>query len=70
VTSIFLEGGRTLATAFIAADQIDESRIFVAPVLLGGEPTGAPAAARRSALQSDSKQVGDDTLITARFKEW
>jgi diaminohydroxyphosphoribosylaminopyrimidine deaminase/5-amino-6-(5-phosphoribosylamino)uracil reductase len=70
VTSIFLEGGRTLATAFIAADQIDESRIFVAPVLLGGEPTGAPAAARRSALQSDSKQVGEDTLITARFKEW
>jgi diaminohydroxyphosphoribosylaminopyrimidine deaminase / 5-amino-6-(5-phosphoribosylamino)uracil reductase len=30
ITSLFLEGGRTLASAFQDADQIDESRIFVA----------------------------------------
>ncbi len=30
ITSLFLEGGRRLASAFQAADQIDESRIFVA----------------------------------------
>jgi len=35
ITSLFLEGGRTLADAFIAADQLDESRAFIAPVLLG-----------------------------------
>ena len=31
ITSLFLEGGRTLASAFVAADQIDESRTFIAP---------------------------------------
>lgn len=59
VTSLFLEGGRTLAAAFLAADAIDESRTFVAPVLLaGGRRVGSvdPGA--------------EDTLITARFKEW
>lgn len=35
VTSLFLEGGRTLASAFLAAAQIDESRTFIAPMLLG-----------------------------------
>jgi len=35
ITSLFLEGGRTLASSFLAADQIDESRTFIAPVLIG-----------------------------------
>lgn len=93
VTSLFLEGGRTLATAFVVADQLDESRTFVAPVLLGqtipdpraggaGEggveddparsapPSPATGPARRSALASSSEPVGEDTLITARYKEW
>ncbi len=34
ITSLFLEGGRTLAASFLAADAIDESRTFLAPVLL------------------------------------
>jgi len=96
VTSLFLEGGATLAAAFAAADQVDESRVFVAPVLLGGNNPasraggavggttpeealatagggGSPAAtgpARRSALESRVERVGEDTLITARLKEW
>jgi len=97
LTSLFLEGGRTLAAAFIDADQLDESRTFVAPVLLGGAesatraggavpgvPRGAegrPAPstvgdaaatgpARRTALAASSEQVGEDVLITARYKEW
>jgi diaminohydroxyphosphoribosylaminopyrimidine deaminase / 5-amino-6-(5-phosphoribosylamino)uracil reductase len=64
ITSLFLEGGRTLASAFEATDQIDESRVFVA-----GQPAG-PVAAGRTALDSSSRQVGEDTLITSRFKEW
>jgi diaminohydroxyphosphoribosylaminopyrimidine deaminase/5-amino-6-(5-phosphoribosylamino)uracil reductase len=96
ITSLFLEGGRTLAAAFIAADQLDEARVFVAPVLLGG--TGAPRRAgpvaagdppspavakassgmvpptappaRGAALDSRAETVGEDTLITSRFKEW
>ncbi len=96
ITSVFLEGGRTLASAFASADQLDESRIFIAPVLLGGassEPRagggvggtmpeealataghgGSPTPtgpARQRALKSSTETVGEDTLITSRFKEW
>jgi diaminohydroxyphosphoribosylaminopyrimidine deaminase / 5-amino-6-(5-phosphoribosylamino)uracil reductase len=59
LTSLFLEGGRTLAAAFMAAGEIDEARVFVAPVLLGG-------GERLSALGPDV----DDTLIATRFREW
>ena len=97
VASLFLEGGRSLASAFQAADQLDEARTFIAPVLLGGAgrdasraggavggPTpedalatagggGSPAAtgpARLSALSRTVETIGDDVLITVRFKEW
>jgi diaminohydroxyphosphoribosylaminopyrimidine deaminase / 5-amino-6-(5-phosphoribosylamino)uracil reductase len=70
ITSLFLEGGKTLAAAFASADLIDESRTFVAPMLLGGTNGGSDAAHRLVALESSTEQVGDDTLITARFKEW
>jgi diaminohydroxyphosphoribosylaminopyrimidine deaminase/5-amino-6-(5-phosphoribosylamino)uracil reductase len=77
VTSLFLEGGAMLASAFLAADAIDQTRIFVAPVLLGGPgpqagdalPPGA-GPARRDALHSEVEVVGEDVLITARFREW
>lgn len=59
VTSLFLEGGRTLASAFLSADAIDETRTFIAPILLGG-------GRRLSALDPNA----EDTLITTRFKEW
>ena len=38
ITSLFLEGGQALASSFLAADQLDESRSFVAPILLGDAP--------------------------------
>jgi diaminohydroxyphosphoribosylaminopyrimidine deaminase / 5-amino-6-(5-phosphoribosylamino)uracil reductase len=66
VTSLFLEGGQTLASAFLASGQIDESRTFVAPMLLGRQPKSS----RQTALRSSTRNVGDDTLITATFKEW
>ncbi|HEU4461138.1 MAG TPA: bifunctional diaminohydroxyphosphoribosylaminopyrimidine deaminase/5-amino-6-(5-phosphoribosylamino)uracil reductase RibD [Solirubrobacterales bacterium] len=69
ITSLFLEGGRTLASAFVAAGQIDESRTFIAPMLIGGTEN-TPAGERLVALESSTEQVGEDTLITARFKEW
>jgi diaminohydroxyphosphoribosylaminopyrimidine deaminase / 5-amino-6-(5-phosphoribosylamino)uracil reductase len=71
VTSLFLEGGRTLASAFQAAGQIDESRTFVAPVLLGAQGAGAAEpVARVTALHTEAEPVGEDVLITARYKEW
>jgi diaminohydroxyphosphoribosylaminopyrimidine deaminase/5-amino-6-(5-phosphoribosylamino)uracil reductase len=42
ITSLFLEGGKTLATSFLTADLIDESRTFIAPMLLGRQPDSAP----------------------------
>jgi diaminohydroxyphosphoribosylaminopyrimidine deaminase/5-amino-6-(5-phosphoribosylamino)uracil reductase len=70
ITSLFLEGGRTLAAAFQAAGQIDESRTFVAPVLLAGGGDSAAPASRLTALASSTGRIGKDTLITARYKEW
>ena len=75
VTSLLLEGGRTLAGAFAAAGQIDESRTFIAPMLLGPTDSdpGAPertAAPRLEALRTATEAVGADTLLTARFREW
>ncbi len=95
ITSLFLEGGQALAAAFQAADQLDEARTFVAPILLGGAqaaprvggadaggprteaqppPAGPPAVAtgpaRLAPLSHTVERIGDDTLITARFKEW
>ncbi|HET6569966.1 MAG TPA: bifunctional diaminohydroxyphosphoribosylaminopyrimidine deaminase/5-amino-6-(5-phosphoribosylamino)uracil reductase RibD [Solirubrobacterales bacterium] len=77
ITSLLLEGGRTLASAFLSIDAIDEVRTFVAPILLGanvpraggGSPT-ATGPARRVALSREVERIGDDVLITARFKEW
>jgi diaminohydroxyphosphoribosylaminopyrimidine deaminase / 5-amino-6-(5-phosphoribosylamino)uracil reductase len=59
VTSLFLEGGKTLAAAFADAEQIDEARVFVAPVLLAG-------GKRTEAVDPGAT----DTLIETRFKEW
>jgi diaminohydroxyphosphoribosylaminopyrimidine deaminase / 5-amino-6-(5-phosphoribosylamino)uracil reductase len=59
ITSLLLEGGRTLASAFAEADAIDEARTFVAPILLGG-------GKRLSALDPGA----EDTLIATRLKEW
>jgi diaminohydroxyphosphoribosylaminopyrimidine deaminase/5-amino-6-(5-phosphoribosylamino)uracil reductase len=70
ITSLFLEGGRTLASSFLSASQIDESRTFIAPMLIGRSEKGGVAAERHVALDSSVEQVGDDVLITARFKEW
>jgi len=59
ITSLFLEGGRTLAAAFAEAGEVDEARVFVAPVLLAG-------AKRVPALDPGA----EDTLIETRFREW
>ncbi|HEX7245461.1 MAG TPA: bifunctional diaminohydroxyphosphoribosylaminopyrimidine deaminase/5-amino-6-(5-phosphoribosylamino)uracil reductase RibD [Solirubrobacterales bacterium] len=44
IASLFLEGGQTLASAFQASDQLDEARIFIAPVLLGSVKQDASRA--------------------------
>jgi diaminohydroxyphosphoribosylaminopyrimidine deaminase/5-amino-6-(5-phosphoribosylamino)uracil reductase len=69
LTSLLLEGGATLAAAFAAADQIDEARVFVAPLILGGPALDVPIAALKGG-PTVAETVGEDTLIRTRFKEW
>jgi diaminohydroxyphosphoribosylaminopyrimidine deaminase / 5-amino-6-(5-phosphoribosylamino)uracil reductase len=70
LTSLLLEGGATLTAAFAAADQIDEARVFVAPLLLGGPAPTPGIPTRLEGTATEAELVGEDTLIRTRFKEW
>jgi diaminohydroxyphosphoribosylaminopyrimidine deaminase/5-amino-6-(5-phosphoribosylamino)uracil reductase len=76
ITSLLLEGGPVLASAFEAAGEVDEVRLFVAPLLLGGgrsalEGEGASNIADATrALSAEAETVGDDVLVRARLREW
>ncbi|MFL5962315.1 MAG: bifunctional diaminohydroxyphosphoribosylaminopyrimidine deaminase/5-amino-6-(5-phosphoribosylamino)uracil reductase RibD [Gaiellaceae bacterium] len=70
VQSLLLEGGPTLAAAFLAADLVDKVLLFVAPVLGGEGPTFLPALPSPRALTHlASRQVGDDVLLEAYVHE-
>jgi diaminohydroxyphosphoribosylaminopyrimidine deaminase/5-amino-6-(5-phosphoribosylamino)uracil reductase len=78
VQSLLLEGGPHLAGAFLEVGEIDEARIFVAPLMLGGtkaktavEGIGIEqiASAQRPAAV-EAERIDDDVLIIARFREW
>jgi diaminohydroxyphosphoribosylaminopyrimidine deaminase/5-amino-6-(5-phosphoribosylamino)uracil reductase len=78
ITSVLLEGGPHLAGAFFDAGEVDELRLFVAPVLLGGSSARDPLegegveriAEATRALSLDCTRVADDVLIAARLREW
>jgi diaminohydroxyphosphoribosylaminopyrimidine deaminase / 5-amino-6-(5-phosphoribosylamino)uracil reductase len=76
ISDLILEGGPVLAGAFAAAGEIDEIRLFIAPVLLGAgrpplEGEGVPEVSEAlRALAVESTRVGDDVLIKARLREW
>ena len=68
VTSLFLEGGRTLASSFVAADLIDESRTFIAPMLLGRDIGGrraGPVSDRGLSLAGESSRSSPPARVTA-----
>jgi diaminohydroxyphosphoribosylaminopyrimidine deaminase/5-amino-6-(5-phosphoribosylamino)uracil reductase len=70
VQSLLLEGGPTLAAAFLAADLVDKVLLFVAPVLGGDGPSYAPALpSPRPLSRFSSRQVGDDVLLEAYVHE-
>jgi diaminohydroxyphosphoribosylaminopyrimidine deaminase/5-amino-6-(5-phosphoribosylamino)uracil reductase len=72
LNSLLLEGGATVAGAFLAAGEIDEVRLFIAPLLLGaGRPlyAGRPEEAVHP-LETTHERSGDDLLVTARLREW
>jgi diaminohydroxyphosphoribosylaminopyrimidine deaminase/5-amino-6-(5-phosphoribosylamino)uracil reductase len=77
VCALLLEGGATLAAAFYAAGEIDRLRLFIAPLIVGGEAppllrgegTARIAEASRP-LAAEWERSGDDMLVSARLREW
>jgi diaminohydroxyphosphoribosylaminopyrimidine deaminase/5-amino-6-(5-phosphoribosylamino)uracil reductase len=78
VQSVLLEGGPHLAGAFFDAGQVDEARVFVAPMLVGGS-RGRGALDGQGvemigdaprAISTSVEQVDGDVLVSARFTEW
>ncbi|HEY2571604.1 MAG TPA: RibD family protein, partial [Solirubrobacteraceae bacterium] len=78
VASLLLEGGPHLAGAFLDAGEIDEVRLFLAPLLLGGSAARDPLegmgveqiSEAMRALTCDCERIGEDLLISARLREW
>jgi diaminohydroxyphosphoribosylaminopyrimidine deaminase/5-amino-6-(5-phosphoribosylamino)uracil reductase len=78
IAAALLEGGPHLAGAFLDAGEIDEIRLFLAPLLLGGKAARDPLEGQGveritealRALTLDCELVGDDLLISARLREW
>jgi diaminohydroxyphosphoribosylaminopyrimidine deaminase/5-amino-6-(5-phosphoribosylamino)uracil reductase len=70
VQSLLLEGGPTLATAFIDAGLIDKLFVFVAPKLAGSGPTLLRELDEQVELRRfDTRRVGQDILLTAYVNE-
>jgi diaminohydroxyphosphoribosylaminopyrimidine deaminase/5-amino-6-(5-phosphoribosylamino)uracil reductase len=78
ITSLLLEGGPTLAGAFFDTGELDELRLFIAPIVVGGmlarpliAGNGAmmlPDAVAAKAIEWEGS--GDDLLVRARLREW
>ena len=77
VQTLLLEGGPTLASAFLREGAIDKLLFFVAPSLIGGDdapsPFGGPGARGMAeatgAASLEVERVGDDLLLTAYLAE-
>jgi diaminohydroxyphosphoribosylaminopyrimidine deaminase / 5-amino-6-(5-phosphoribosylamino)uracil reductase len=70
VQSLLLEGGPTLATAFLEADLIDKLLVFVAPRLSGEGPyLFGDVAGPVDLLHLSARPVGEDLLLSAYLHE-
>lgn len=78
IQDLLVEGGPTFAGALFDAGEIDEVRLFIAPVLVGAAQARAAIegeGAIRIAdgvrpLATNFEQVGEDMLVRARLREW
>ncbi|GAA1749945.1 bifunctional diaminohydroxyphosphoribosylaminopyrimidine deaminase/5-amino-6-(5-phosphoribosylamino)uracil reductase RibD [Agromyces humatus] len=75
IRSLFIEGGPTLASAFIAAGLVDELLVYLAPALLGGPrlALGDLGIASIDGAQrfdfTSIERLGDDVLLVAHPKQ-
>ncbi|MET0561346.1 MAG: bifunctional diaminohydroxyphosphoribosylaminopyrimidine deaminase/5-amino-6-(5-phosphoribosylamino)uracil reductase RibD [Gaiellaceae bacterium] len=70
VQSLLLEGGPTLAAAFLEAELVDKLLVFVAPRLSGDGPgmlEGLPRPLELSRLEA--RPIGDDVLLQGYLNE-
>ena len=70
VQSLLLEGGPTLAAAFLDAGLVDKLLVFVAPRLSGegeGMVAGLPRPLELSRM--DAREIGEDVLVQAYLNE-
>jgi diaminohydroxyphosphoribosylaminopyrimidine deaminase/5-amino-6-(5-phosphoribosylamino)uracil reductase len=78
IQDLLVEGGPTFAGALFDAGEVDEIRLFIAPVLIGAaearavlEGEGAIRVADGiHPLATDFERVGEDMLARARLREW
>jgi diaminohydroxyphosphoribosylaminopyrimidine deaminase/5-amino-6-(5-phosphoribosylamino)uracil reductase len=78
IQSVLVEGGPHLAGVFLDAGLIDEARIFIAPLLIGGRDSRGAIEAQGAQRLSDAaratttsvERIDDDVLISARLREW
>lgn len=72
IRSVYVEGGPTVASAFIEARVVDEIHITAGPLLIGGPTTaigdiGVATMAEAVTLDiRDIARLGDDVVVTAR----
>jgi len=67
---LLLEGGPTLATAFLELDLVDKVLVFVAPAIAGSGPTLLGPLSRPAALSRfQARAVGEDILLSGYVHE-
>ena len=70
VQSLLLEGGPTLAAAFLEAELVDKLLVFVAPRLSGDGPGMLEGLPRPLELRRmEARPIGDDVLLQAYLNE-
>ena len=76
MTNLLVEGGGQVLGSFLDSGEVDEVRVFVSPVLIGGSHAPTPIAGEGVSQLADvcrlhtfqSQTVGTDILITARLR--
>src|SRR3954453_20598619 len=78
IQDLLVEGGPTFAGALFDAGEVDEMRLFIAPVLVGAAQARAVLEGEGAIRIADGlrplattfDQIGEDMLVRARLREW